>query len=86
MNNSFFKKIEEKTGVSMEEVFALANAIQYADFTDEKQVKKIVKKVSKIAKKPITKDLEDQIVKSVVEKGDKLDLNEIASMMNQKKE
>lgn len=86
MNNSFFKKIEEKTGVSMEEVFALANAIQYADFTDEKQVKKIVRKVSKIAKKPITKDLEDQIVKSVVEKGDKLDLNEIASMMNQKKE
>jgi hypothetical protein len=86
MHDSFFKKIEQKTGVSMDEVFTLANAIQFADFSDEKQVKKIVRKVSKIANKPISKELEDQIVKSVVEKGNKLNLNEIASMMNQKKE
>ena len=86
MHDSFFKKIEQKTGVSMDEVFTLANAIQFADFSDEKQVKKIVRKVSKIAKKPISKELEDQIVKSVVEKGNKLNLNEIASMMNQKNE
>ena len=84
MHDSFFKKIEQKTGVSMDEVFTLANAIQFADFSDEKQVKKIVRKVSKIANKPISKELEDQIVKSVVEKGNKLNLNEIASMMNQK--
>lgn len=86
MHDSFFKKIEQKTGVSMDEVFTLANAIQFADFSDEKQVKKIVRKVSKIANKPISKELEDQIVKSVVEKGNKLNLNEIASMMNQKDE
>ncbi|MGB2992294.1 MAG: stage VI sporulation protein F [Paenisporosarcina sp.] len=86
MHDSFFKKIEQKTGVSMDEVFTLANAIQYADFSDEKQVKKIVRKVSKIANKPISKDLEEQIVKSVVEKGNKLNLNEIANMMNQKNE
>ncbi|QBP41683.1 MULTISPECIES: stage VI sporulation protein F [Paenisporosarcina] len=86
MNDSFFKKIEQKTGVSMDEVFALANAIQYADFSDEKQVQKIVRKVSKIAGKPITKDLEEKIVNSVVQKGNKLNLNEIASMMNQKNE
>ncbi len=86
MHDSFFKKIEQKTGVSMDEVFTLANAIQYADFSDEKQVKKIVRKVSKIANKPISKELEEQIVKSVVEKGNKLNLNEIANMMNQKNE
>jgi hypothetical protein len=86
VHDSFFKKIEQKTGVSMDEVFTLANAIQFADFSDEKQVKKIVRKVSKIANKPISKELEDQIVKSVVEKGNKLNLNEIASMMNQKNE
>ncbi len=86
MDNSFFKKIEQKTGVSMDEVFTLANAIQYADFSDEKQVKKIVRKVSKVANKPISKDLEAKIVKSVVEKGNKLNLNEIANMMNQKNE
>ena len=44
MQDSFFKKIESKTGVPMEEVFALANAIQHADFSDERQVRKIVRK------------------------------------------
>lgn len=82
MQDSFFKKIEQKTGVSMDEVFNLANAIQYADFSDEKQVKKIVQKVSKMAGKPVSKDLEAQIVQSVVTKGTKLDLNEISSMIN----
>lgn len=82
MQDSFFKKIEEKTGVSMDEVFNLANAIQYADFSDEKQVKKIVQKVSKMAGKPVNKELETKIVQSVVQKGTKLDLNEISSMIN----
>ena len=49
MNDSFFRKIESKTGVSMEEVFALANAIQYADFNDERQVRKIIRKVGQLA-------------------------------------
>jgi len=84
MHDSFFKKIEQKTGVSMDEVFTLANAIQHADFSDEKQVKKIVRKVSKLAGKPVNKELEDQIVQSVVTKGTKLDLNEISSMINKK--
>ncbi|EPD52128.1 stage VI sporulation protein F [Paenisporosarcina sp. FSL H8-0542] len=86
MQDSFFKKIEQKTGVSMDEVFTLANAIQHADFSDERQVKKIVRRVSKIAGKQISSDFEDQIVQSVVQKGNKLNLNEIANMMNQKNE
>ncbi|MET0786783.1 MAG: stage VI sporulation protein F [Paenisporosarcina sp.] len=82
MHDSFFKKIEQKTGVSMDEVFTLANAIQYADFSDENQVKKIVRKVAKLAGKPLTKEFEQQIVKSVIQKGNKIDLNEISSMIN----
>ncbi len=35
----------------MEEVFALANAIQYADFSDERQVRKIIRNVGKLANK-----------------------------------
>ncbi|MET1014519.1 MAG: stage VI sporulation protein F [Paenisporosarcina sp.] len=82
MHDSFFKKIEQKTGVSMDEVFTLANAIQYADFSDENQVKKIVRKVAKLAGKPLTKEFEQQIAKSVIQKGNKIDLNEISSMIN----
>lgn len=81
MTNPFFKKIEQKTGVDMEEVFALANAIQYADFTDEKQVRKIVRRVSELANKPITRDLEDHIVQSIIQDGDSLDLGKIQKML-----
>lgn len=85
MNESFFQKIENKTGVSMSEIFALANAIQHADFTDEKQVRKIVKKVGKLAKKDVSKQLEDEIVKSIINKGHTLDVSQIQSMMNRDK-
>ncbi|MFP3918312.1 stage VI sporulation protein F [Lysinibacillus telephonicus] len=81
MQNPFFKQIESKTGVDMEEIFALANAIQYADFTNEKQVRKIVKKVSRIANKPVTKELEDQIVNSILQEGQSLDLGKIQKML-----
>ena len=64
MDRSFFKKVERKTGVDFDEIMTLANALTYADFSDEKQVRKIVKKVSRLANKPITSELEDKIVQS----------------------
>ncbi|MDI7742842.1 stage VI sporulation protein F [Lysinibacillus fusiformis] len=81
MQNPFFKQIENKTGVSMDEIFALANAIQHADFTNEKQVRKIIKRVSKVANKPVSKELEDQIVKSILQDGKSLDLGKIQKML-----
>lgn len=65
----------------MEEIFALANAIQHADFTNEKQVRKIVRRVSQLANKPISKDLEDQIVNSILQNGESIDLNSIQRML-----
>ena len=81
MQRSFFNEIEKKTGVSMEEIFALANAIQHADFQNEKQVRKIVRRVSKMANKPVTQQLEDQIVKSIIQDGQSLDLTKIEKLM-----
>ncbi|PIC71637.1 MULTISPECIES: stage VI sporulation protein F [unclassified Sporosarcina] len=84
MNDSFFKKIESKTGVPMEEVFALANAIQYADFKDEKQVRKIIRKVSQVAKKDVPQSVEDELVNSILTSGKGLNLNDISQMLGGK--
>ena len=81
MQNSFFKAIENKTGVSMEELFTLANAISYADFTDEKQVRKIVRKVGKLAKKPVSQELEDELTKSILQSGSSLSLKDIEKLL-----
>ncbi|MGE7941639.1 MULTISPECIES: stage VI sporulation protein F [Lysinibacillus] len=81
MHRGFFNSIEQKTGVSMEEIFALANAIQHADFTNEKQVRKIVRRVSKISKRQVSQELEDKIVQSIIQDGDSLDFDKITKMM-----
>jgi len=81
MNRGFFNSIEQKTGVSMEEIFALANAIQHADFTSEKQVRKIVRRVSKVSNRQITQELEDKLVQSIIQDGASLDLDKITKMM-----
>ncbi|MGN7477114.1 stage VI sporulation protein F [Solibacillus silvestris] len=81
MERSFFKQVERKTGVDFDEIMTLANALTHANFSDEKQVRKIVKKVSRLAKKPITGELEDKIVKSILQDGKSLDFSKIEKMM-----
>jgi hypothetical protein len=81
MNDSFFRKIESKTGVPMEEVFALANAIQYADFSDERQVRKIIRNVGKLANKQVSSHMEDELVKSIVNDGKAVNFSDIEKML-----
>jgi hypothetical protein len=84
MDNGFFKNIEKKTGVNMKDIFDLANSLQNANFKDETTVRNVIRRVSQIANKPVNKDLEDQIVKSIIKDGKQLDFNTISKMMNKK--
>ena len=84
MDNGFFKNIEKKTGVNMKDILDLANSLQNANFKDEKTVRNVIRRVSQIANKPVSKDMEDQIVKSIVNDGKQLDLNTISNMINKK--
>jgi ethanolamine utilization protein EutQ (cupin superfamily) len=85
MDNGFFKNIEKKTGVNMKDIFDLANSLQNANFKDEKTVRGVIRRVSQIANRPVTKELEDQIVSSIIKDGKSLDFNTISNMMNNKK-
>jgi hypothetical protein len=85
MDNGFFKNIEKKTGVNMKDIFELANSLQNANFKDEKTVRGVIRRVSQIANKPVAKELEDQIVSSIIKDGKSLDFNTISKMMNNKK-
>jgi hypothetical protein len=84
MDNQFFKNIEKKTGVNMKDVFELANSLQNADFRDEKTVRHVIRRVSQIANKPVSKEMEDKIVRTIIKDGKKLDFNTISQMMNKK--
>lgn len=84
MDNNFFKNIEKKTGVNMNEVFELANSLQNANFQDEKTVRQVIQRVSQIANKRVSRETEDKIVQSIIKDGKKLDFNSIANMLNKK--
>ena len=84
MDNQFFKNIEKKTGVNMKDVLDLANSLQNANFKDEKTVRSVIKRVSKIANKPVSKETENKIVESIVKDGKQLDFNTISNMINKK--
>ncbi|MCM3114256.1 stage VI sporulation protein F [Neobacillus sp. MER 74] len=84
MDNGFFKNIEKKTGVNMKDIFELANSLQNANFQDEKTVRNVIRRVSQIANKPVSQEMEDQIVKSIINDGKQLDLNTISNMINKK--
>jgi hypothetical protein len=66
----------------MKDIFDLANSLQNANFQDEKTVRNVIKRVSQIANKPVSRDLEDQIVKTIIKDGKSLDFNTISKMMN----
>lgn len=85
MDNHFFKNIEKKTGVNMKDIFELANSLQHADFTDEKTVRGVIQRVSQIANKPVSKEMENKIVESIVKDGKQLDFTQISKMINNKK-
>ena len=84
MDNLFFKNVEKKTGVNMKDIMDLANSLQNANFKDEKTVRHVIQRVSKIANKPVSKETENKIVQSIVQDGKQLDLNTISNMINKK--
>jgi hypothetical protein len=84
MDNGFFKNVEKKTGVNMKVILDLANSLQNANFKDEKTVRGVIRNVSRIANKPVSKDMEDKIVQSIIKDGKQLDFNTISKMINKK--
>lgn len=84
MENNFFKNVEKKTGVNMKDIFELANSLQDANFKDEQTVRHVIRRVSQIANKPVSKEMEEQIVNSIINDGKQLDFNTISKMINKK--
>lgn len=84
MDQNFFKNIENKTGVNMKDIFELANSLQGANFKDEATVRSVIKRVSKIANKPVNKEMEDKIVQSIVADGKQLDFSTLSNLINKK--
>lgn len=85
MFSNMFGNIEKKTGVKMEEVLKLAKSLRHADFQDEKTVREVIKKVGSLANKPVSKQKEDMLVKTIISGKVPKDFSTLEKMLKKKK-
>ena len=64
-SDNFFKKIEKKTNVSKDTILDLATKLQQGDMKDENNKRSVIKELSKLTGKELSKEKEDKIISAV---------------------
>lgn len=65
-SDDFFNKIEKKTNVNKETILGLAKKVQKSNMKDENNLRDLIKEISNIAGKPVSKEKEDKIINAIV--------------------
>ena len=64
-NDSIFEKVESKTNVKKDDIVKLAKSITGKDLNNEKNMRKLIKDVAKLAGKEVSKEKEEKILNAV---------------------
>lgn len=70
-----FNQIKSKTNIKTDEIFKVANSVQNADFSNEQTVRDLVKQLSQMANKSISKEKEDKLVDTITKNKMPKDIN-----------
>ena len=65
-SDSFFKRVEKKTSVSKETILSLAEKLQKNDLKNENTLREVIKELSKVTGKEVSKEKENKIVEAVL--------------------
>ena len=63
--DSFFKRVEEKTNVDKETILSLASKLQQNDMKNEGTLREVIREISKMTGKEVSKEKEDKIIEAV---------------------
>lgn len=66
LNDSLFKKVEQKTKVDKDTIINLAQKLQSGNMKDEKTLSEVIDTLSKMTGKKVSKDLKEKIIAKVV--------------------
>jgi len=75
-----FDKLQQNANISPDEVYKVADAVKTADFSDERTVRNLVRHLSRLANKRISREKEDQIVASITKKNMPKDMNALNNL------
>ena len=64
--DNFFKKVENKTNVNKDTIIGLANKLQNSNMKDEKTIRDVIKSISSITGKQVSKEKEEKIVNAIL--------------------
>ena len=67
LSDGFFKKIENKTNVDKDTIMSLAEKLQGDNMKNETALRDVIKSISKITGKDVTKEKEDKIINTIME-------------------
>lgn len=79
--DDMMKKVEKKTGVKSNDVMGLVQSLNGTDLSDEKNVRKLVRQLSRMANTQVSKQKEDMIVETLTKKNKKIDQSTISKLM-----
>ena len=65
--DSFFKKVENKTNVDKDTILSLAKKLQNSNMKDESTNRDVIKDISNMTGKEVTKEKEDKIVNAIIQ-------------------
>ena len=64
-DKNIFSNVEEKTNVNKEDIIKLAKKASSQDLSDEKNIRKLIKEVAKLAGKDVSKEKEEKILNAI---------------------
>ncbi len=65
--DDFFKKVEKKTNVDKDTIISLAEKLQKNSLKDEKTLREVIRTLSTMTKKEVSKEKEDKIVNAILQ-------------------
>ena len=65
-SDNFFKKIEKKTNVNKATILSLASKLQQGDMKNEDTLKEVIRDISKMTGKEVSKAKEQKIINAVL--------------------
>ena len=66
LSDSFFKKVENKTNVKKSTIVSLAEKLQGDNMKNPDSIREVIKELSKMTGKVVTKEQEDKIIGAIV--------------------
>lgn len=79
---NLFDQIQQGANISPDDIYAIADSVKDADFSDEHTVRQLVRQLTRLANKPISQEKEDQIVTSILKNNLPTDMNSFNQMFD----